>query len=67
MSETSDDILTRPLGMAEPKSRAERIRARLRGPLRARTVLGGGAAVLALGAGALVAFGDPQGGEPRVT
>lgn len=67
MSETSDDILTRPLGVAEPKSRAERIRARLRGLLTARAVLGGAAAVLALGAGALVAFGDPQGGEPTVT
>ncbi|GJD81093.1 divergent polysaccharide deacetylase family protein [Methylobacterium gregans] len=67
MSETSDDILTRPLGVAEPTSRAERIRARLRGLLTARALFGGGAAALALGAGALVAFGDPQGGEPRVT
>ncbi|AWN38407.1 divergent polysaccharide deacetylase family protein [Methylobacterium radiodurans] len=67
MSESSDDILTRPLGVAEPKSRGERVRARLRGLLTARAILGGSAAILALGAGALVAFGDPQGGEPRVT
>lgn len=67
MSETSDDILTRPLGVAEPMSRGARIRGRLRGLLSARTLFGGAAAVLALGTGALILLGDPQGGEPRVT
>ncbi|WP_238183715.1 divergent polysaccharide deacetylase family protein [Methylobacterium trifolii] len=68
MSEPSDDILTRPLGVAAPEPGLKGRIARLRPLLRAPRFVAGAAAGLAASSVALVlALGDPQGGEPRVT
>lgn len=67
MTESADDILTRPLGVPEapepPTGRWGRVAALARRP----TVAGGAIAVaLAAAAGLILLLGDPQGGEPRV-
>ncbi|MCJ2133176.1 divergent polysaccharide deacetylase family protein [Methylobacterium sp. J-026] len=68
MTESTDDILTRPLGVPEaqvpeqPSGRFGRHLAVLRRP---RVAAGAIAAALALSVGLVVALGDPQGGEPR--
>ena len=64
----SDDILTRPLGVAAPvvaglKGRLARVRTRLA----PRHLAAGAAGGMLIFVGLLVLFGDPRGGEPRVT
>ncbi len=68
LSESADDILTRPLGMAPPPSRRAALAARLRGWAASprAAAIGAGGTLAALGLGVLI-LGDPQGGEPRVT
>ena len=63
MSEPSEDILTRPLGVAAPKPRRARPGVRNLGRYGA-TALGG---AFALSCGVLALVGDPQGGEPRAS
>ncbi|MCJ2015074.1 divergent polysaccharide deacetylase family protein [Methylobacterium sp. J-076] len=69
MTEPADDILTRPLGVdaagpvPPPAGRVAGLLARARRPGVAAGLAGAG--VLAA-FGLLVAFGDPEGGEPRV-
>ncbi|MDP4023062.1 divergent polysaccharide deacetylase family protein [Methylobacterium sp. NEAU 140] len=69
MTEPADDILTRPLGVAEAqpagpdRGRLAGLRARARDP---RVVAGLLAAALAGAVGLVLALGDPRGGEPRV-
>jgi len=67
LTESTDDILTRPLGVPEapepPAGRFERLVAVLRRP---RVAGGAIAAALAGAAGLVLLLGDPQGGEPRV-
>lgn len=60
MSDAADDILTKPLGVAD---RAARPRFALRPYVSAAT--GAGILTLALLAGGLALTGDPRGGEPR--
>lgn len=67
MSESSDDILTRPLGVEAPETGAEPRLARLRALGRSpRAAAGGVAGLAAIALGLVVLFGDPQAGEPRV-
>ncbi|WP_336488179.1 divergent polysaccharide deacetylase family protein [Methylobacterium nigriterrae] len=71
MSEPSDDILTRPLGVAEPaaigfKARLARRAALLRAAIGARHVAVAAAGALVLLTGSVWLTGDPRGGEPRV-
>ncbi|MCE4224018.1 divergent polysaccharide deacetylase family protein [Methylobacterium sp. C25] len=62
MSEPSDDILTRPLGVDAPKpSRLALLKPYMR---YVAPALGGAAAI---GVGLLAWAGDPHGGEPRAT
>lgn len=67
MTEPADDILTRPLGVddagaaAPPSGRAAGLIARAYKP---RVVAGIGAGCLLAAFGLVLAFGDPQGGEP---
>jgi uncharacterized protein len=67
LTESTDDILTRPLGVPEapepPAGRFERLVAVLRRP---RVAGGAIAAALAGAVGLVLLLGDPQGGEPRV-
>lgn len=67
MTESTDDILTRPLGVPEapepPAGRFERLVAVLRRPLVAGSAI---AIALAGSVGLVLLLGDPQGGEPRV-
>jgi len=68
LTESTDDILTRPLGVpeaapAQPASRFGRLIAAARRPRIAAAAIAGGFVV---SAGLIVALGDPQGGEPRV-
>src|ERR1700712_4273222 len=69
LTESDDDILTRPLGVPEakapeqPMGRSGRLIARLRQP---KVAAGAIAAALMLALGLVLALGDPQGGEPRV-
>ncbi|MET3409557.1 divergent polysaccharide deacetylase family protein [Methylobacterium sp. 1030] len=68
MTESTDDILTRPLGVPEaapeqPAGRIGRLIAAARRPQVAAAALAAGFAVAA---GLVLALGDPQGGEPRV-
>lgn len=67
MTESTDDILTRPLGLPEapepPAGRFERLVAVLRRPMVAGSAI---AIALAGSAGLVLLLGDPQGGEPRV-
>lgn len=67
MTESTDDILTRPLGVPEaPEPPAGRF-ARLVAVVRRPWVAGGAIAIALAGTGGLVLLlGDPQGGEPRV-
>ncbi|GJD59183.1 divergent polysaccharide deacetylase family protein [Methylobacterium dankookense] len=68
MGESSDDILTQPLGVAAPLSRKAAALARLRMLGRSpKAMAGGTGALVLLLVGSLLLFGDPQGGEPRVT
>lgn len=68
MTESTDDILTRPLGVPEakapgqPSGRFGRVLAQLRRP---RVAGGAIAASLLVAAGLVLALGDPRGGEPR--
>lgn len=68
MTESTDDILTRPLGVPEakapeqPRGRFGRVVATLRRP---KVAAGAIAAALALSIGLVIALGDPQGGEPH--
>lgn len=61
MSETADDILTKPLGA--PKPAAKRRVPALRVP--ARAIVGGALTALLLAGTALALLGDPRGGEPH--
>ncbi len=61
MSDAADDILTKPLGVAD---KAARPRFALR-PSAGAAAAGGGAMILALIAGGIALTGDPRGGEPR--
>lgn len=69
MTESTDDILTRPLGVSEaeapeqPRGRFGRLVAPLRRP---RTAAGAIAAAFVATASLVLILGDPQGGEPRV-
>lgn len=68
LTESTDDILTRPLGVPEaapeqPAGRIGRLIAAVRRPRVAAAALAAGFAVAA---GLVLALGDPQGGEPRV-
>ena len=69
LTEPTDDILTRPLGVPEaqaperPLSRFARLVAPLRRPKVAAGAIAGG---LLAACGLVLALGDPQGGEPRV-
>ncbi|MGH1591574.1 divergent polysaccharide deacetylase family protein [Methylobacterium phyllosphaerae] len=69
MTESTDDILTRPLGVPEakapeqPKGRFGRLIATVRRPRVAAAAIAAGFAVAA---GLVLVLGDPQGGEPRV-
>jgi hypothetical protein len=67
LTESTDDILTRPLGLPEapepPAGRFERLVAVLRRPMVAGSAI---AIALAGSAGLVLLLGDPQGGEPRV-
>ena len=66
MSETADDILTKPLGVgAEGGPAGWRGRLALRPS--ASMAAGGACAVLALLAGVVTLTGDPRGGEPRAS
>ncbi|WP_375462801.1 divergent polysaccharide deacetylase family protein [uncultured Methylobacterium sp.] len=68
MSESSDDILTRPLGVEVPEPGPRAALARLRALGRApRIVAGGLAGLVGAGLGLVLLFGDPQAGEPRIT
>ena len=68
LTEPTDDILTRPLGVPEaaqpgrPAGRFARLAARAGGP---GIAAGSLAIALAGAAGLVLALGDPQGGEPR--
>ncbi|MCJ2070291.1 divergent polysaccharide deacetylase family protein [Methylobacterium sp. J-030] len=68
MTESTDDILTRPLGVPEakapdqPDGRFGSVVAMLRRP---KVAAGSIAAALAVSLGLVIALGDPQGGEPR--
>ena len=68
LTESNDDILTRPLGVAEaqapdqPGGRFGRIVAGLRRP---KVAAGAIAAAFVASLGLVVALGDPQGGEPH--
>ena len=68
MTESTDDILTRPLGVPEaeapeqPSGPFERILATARRP---KVAAGAIAAGLVLSLGLVIALGDPQGGEPH--
>ncbi|WP_342104444.1 divergent polysaccharide deacetylase family protein [Methylobacterium sp. SI9] len=68
MTEPTDDILTRPLGVPEagapdqPGGRFGRIVAAMRRPKVAASAI---AAALVAALGLIVALGDPQGGEPH--
>jgi uncharacterized protein len=66
VTEPTDDILTRPLGVAEAGPpdgrRPARLLARARSP---KVAAGALVALLLAGTGLVVAFGDPRGGEPR--
>ena len=67
MSESSDDILTRPLGVDVPDAGPEGRLARLRQLGRSPRVVAAGLGGLGLAAlGLVVLFGDPTAGEPRV-
>ena len=68
MTESTDDILTRPLGVpeavpAQPTSRLGQLIAAARRPRIAAAAIAAGFAVAA---GLVLALGDPDGGEPRV-
>lgn len=69
LTEPTDDILTRPLGVPEaraperPLGRFARLVAPLRRPKVAAGAIAGG---LLAASGLVLALGDPQGGEPRV-
>ncbi|MHB2209416.1 divergent polysaccharide deacetylase family protein [Methylobacterium sp. CM6257] len=69
MTESTDDILTRPLGVPEagvpeqPIGRFGRIVATLRRPKVAGCVIAG---AFVVSAGLVLVLGDPQGGEPRI-
>ncbi|WP_375456486.1 divergent polysaccharide deacetylase family protein [uncultured Methylobacterium sp.] len=68
MSESSDDILTRPLGVDVPEAGAGAGLARLRALGSSPRVVAGGMAGLALaGLGSVLLLGDPKAGEPRVS
>jgi len=68
VGETSDDILTQPLGVTPPLSRKEAALARARALARSpKAVAGATGALLVAVFGSVLLFGDPQGGEPRVT
>ena len=68
MGESSDDILTQPLGVAPPPTRKEAVLGRLRALAGSpKAAAGGAGAVVLLLIGGLLLLGDPQGGEPRVT
>ncbi|KAB1076149.1 divergent polysaccharide deacetylase family protein [Methylobacterium planeticum] len=68
MSLPSDDILTRPLGVAAPIVAGFKGRlARLRGALGPRHLAIGAGGIALLLAALLVLLGDPHGGDPRVT
>lgn len=68
LTDTTDDILTRPLGVPEAKApeqaagRFARAVAVLRRP---KVAAGAIAAALAVALGLVIALGDPEGGEPR--
>ncbi|MBE7196918.1 MAG: divergent polysaccharide deacetylase family protein [Parafilimonas terrae] len=67
MTESADDILTRPLGTgdetppAPPPAKGAALLARIQAP----KVLAGVAAAACLAAGVIMAFGDPDAGEPQ--
>ncbi|MDP4002243.1 divergent polysaccharide deacetylase family protein [Methylobacterium sp. NEAU K] len=69
MTESTDDILTRPLGVPEagaperPTGRFGRLVAPLRRP---KVAAGAILATLVAATGLVLALGDPHGGEPRV-
>jgi uncharacterized protein len=68
LTESTDDILTRPLGVpeaapAQPEGRIGRLVAAGRRPRVAAAAL---AASFVVAAGLVLALGDPHGGEPRV-
>ena len=64
MSESADDILTKPLGVAGKAGAKAGVLRRLPRPTAAHAVGGVGLA-LALLAGGVALTGDPRGGEPR--
>ena len=67
MSEPSDDILTRPLGVDVPASGPKAALARLHALGRSPRVVAAGLAGVGLAAlGLVVLLGDPTAGEPRV-
>jgi uncharacterized protein len=68
LTESTDDILTRPLGVPkagapeQPLGRFGRVRAFVQRPRVAAAAIAG---ALAVTGGLVLALGDPQGGEPR--
>lgn len=68
LTESTDDILTRPLGVPEaaPEQPAGRIGRLIAAARRPRVAAAALAAGFAVAAGLVLALGDPHGGEPRV-
>ncbi len=66
MSESADDILTKPLGVGPKVGAKASVLRRLPRPTAAHAV-GGACLALALLAGGVALTGDPRGGEPRAS